>query len=403
MQQGPDVVRTLVGFGRQLRQAGLAPSMGQLASFARAFEWLDPLCPSQVYHAARATLVTRRDDIPLFDQVFDSFWLGASRRRRAPAKLPLAPRHRRLEQRPALATLLAQKSEAADPEVDISDRSHTAQDEELLRRKDFAALSPLELAAVRRLLGLGRFEFALRETRRKQSQRRGRELDLRRVPARAARTGGVVLTLPRRRAKIKQRPLVVLADVSGSMELYARVLLQFFHALRRQLDSVETFVFATRLTRITAQLEHQSLDRALDEVSNSVLDFASGTRIGQSLHEFNRLWARRVLGRGAVVIVVSDGWERGSPEVLKREMRHLKERCYRVIWLNPRLGHPSYQPRVEGMAAALQYVDDFLTCHNLQSLGALAQHLTELPRRRGARQPRATLPGELLRSAEGIA
>jgi uncharacterized protein len=395
MQVAPDVMPTLVRFGRQLRQAGLAPSVGQLAAFARSFEWLDPLCTSHVYHAALATLVTRRDDLPLFDQVFDSFWFGASRRERAPAKLPLAPRHRRVEQRPALATLLAQKAQAADPEVDISDRSHTAQDEELLRRKDFAALSPLELAAVRRLFGLERFEFALRETRRKQSQQRGRELDLRRVPARAARAGGVVLELPRRRAKIKQRQLVILADVSGSMELYARVLLQFFHALRQQLTSVETFVFATRLTRITPQLEHQNLDRALDEVSESVLDFASGTRIGQSLHEFNRVWARRVLGRGAVVMIVSDGWERGLPEVLKREMRHLKERCYRVIWLNPRLGHPSYQPRAEGMAAALHYVDDFLTCHNLQSLRALAQHLAELPRRRGARQARAQLPSSM--------
>jgi uncharacterized protein len=383
MPQHVDTTGSLVRFGQQLRAAGLAVNVAQLACLVRAFDWLDPVSRSHVYNAARATLVTRREDMPVFDRVFESFWLGAVARSRAPGKLPLAPRHLRPSQRPALATLLAQKAEPGDPEIEVRDRSHTAQADEVLARKDFALMSPLELEAVRRLLAVRRWEFATRVTRRKQSQHGGPELDLRRVPARAARAGGVLLDLPRRRAKIKQRPLVVIADVSGSMELYARVLLQFFHAVRQQLSKLESFVFATRLTRITPQLKLKNMDRALEEVSASVLDFASGTRIGESLHAFNRSWGRRVLGRGAVVIIVSDGWERGSAALLKQEMRILREHCYRVIWLNPRLGQPSYQPRVEGMAAALHHVDDFLTCHNLQSLSALAQHLGQLPRRRG--------------------
>jgi uncharacterized protein with von Willebrand factor type A (vWA) domain len=395
MPQHVDTLGSLVRFGRRLREAGLAVNVGQLACLARAFQWLDPLSRSQLYHAARTTLVTRREDMPVFDRIFESFWSGAQVSGRGPGKLPLAPRHVRQSERPALATLLAQKAQAGDPELEIRDRSHTAQHEEVLGQKDFALMSALELEAVRRVLAVQRWDFATRLTRRKQRQKSGPELDLRRVPARAARAGGVLLDLPRRRPKIKQRRLVVLADVSGSMELYARVLLHFFHALRQQLDNVESFVFATRLTRITPQLRLQNIDRALEEVSASVLDFASGTRIGESLHTFNGAWARRLLGRGAVVIIVSDGWERGSATVLKQEMRILRQHCYRVIWLNPRLGQASYEPRVEGMAAALHHVDDFLSCHNLQSLAVLARHLRALPRRRGSGFAGNSLPSTI--------
>jgi uncharacterized protein with von Willebrand factor type A (vWA) domain len=379
MSRAP-ALATLVRFARELRLAGLAVSVDQLAACARAFEWLDCTSRADVYHAARATLLSRREDVPLFERIFASFWLGRTDTAASPA--PLAPRHRR-EGRPALATLLAQRAQLGDPELEVRDRSHSASDEEQLRRKDFAALSPGELRELERLLGQQRWRFATRVTRRRRSDRKGTELDLRRVSARAARSGGVLLELPRRTPRIKQRPLVILADVSGSMELYTRVLLQFFHALRQEFVQVESFVFATRLTRITHELTLRDVDRALEQVSASVVDFASGTRIGQSLHEFNRQWAGRVLGRGAVLFVVSDGWERGGAEVLRKEMRISRERCQRLIWLNPRLGQPSYEPRVAGIAAALPFVDDFLSCHNLQSLGALSDHLARLPKRRG--------------------
>ena len=384
---------TLVRFGRELRLAGLAVSVDQLEACARAFEWLDCTSRADVYHAARTTLLSRREDVPLFERLFASFWLG--RTDSAATKAPLAPRHARAE-RPALATLLAQRAQLGDPELEVRDRSHSASEEEQLRHKDFAALSPEELREVERLLEQQRWRFATRVTRRRRTDRRGRELDLRRMAGRAARAGGVLLQLPRRTPRIKQRPLVILADVSGSMELYTRVLLQFFHALRQEFVQVESFVFATRLTRITHELSLRNVDRALEQVTASVLDFASGTRIGQSLHEFNRLWAGRVLARGAVVIVVSDGWERAGAEVLQKEMRILRERCQRLIWLNPRLGQPSYEPRVAGIAAALPFVDDFLSCHNLQSLGALSDHLAQLPKRRGrARAFTPSVSGEL--------
>jgi len=378
-----DVSSTIVGFSRALRAAGIGVGSGQVEAFARSFEWLDPCSHVAIRHAARATLLCRHEDTALFERVFDAFWLGAEQRRRTPAKMPLAPRHR-AEERPTLAVLLAERARASDPERSVRDRSLARSDDEVLGRKDFSLMTALELDAIQRLFERRRWQFATRVTRRKVSRSSGKELDLRRLCSRAARGGGVALKLPRRAAKIKQRPLVVLADISGSMELYSRVLLQFMHVLRRRLADVETFVFATRLTRITAELAVENVDHALDQVSGSVADFASGTRIGESLHAFNTAWAGRLLTRGAVVIIMSDGWERGSAEQLKKEMRVLREKCYRLIWLNPRLGHTDYLPRVEGMAAALGHVDDFLPCHDMQSLEALARHLEGLPRQRGA-------------------
>jgi uncharacterized protein len=378
-----DVILAFVRFGRALRAAGLGVSTSQLEACLRAFEWLDVCSRSDVYHAARATLLTRREDLALFERVFAEVWLGVGGPGGRGQKMPLAPRHRPGAE-PALAMLLAEKARASDPALDVRDRSLAQSDDEALRRKDFAAMTPEELSTLRRLFEHQSWAFAQRVSRRKLTRRSGRELDLRRVPARAARTLGAVLELPRRAPKIKQRPLVILADVSGSMELYTRVLLELMHVLGRRLTRVETFVFATRLTRITSELAVENVDHALDQVADTVVDFASGTRIADSLHAFNVEWAGRLLGRGAVVIIMSDGWERGSPALLKKEMRILRERCHRLIWLNPRLGQPRYVPLVEGMAAALAHVDDFLACHDMQSLEAVAQHLSSLPRRRGA-------------------
>jgi uncharacterized protein len=381
-----DVSLGLVLFAQKLRAAGLGVSLTQLEALLRSFEWLDPCVKNNVYHAARTTLLTRREDLALFERIFARYWLGVEARSKQLAKLPLAPRQRPRQDRPALAMLLAEKARPADPDVEVRDRSLAANDDEVLRRKDFACMTPLELEALRRLFEARRWGFATRLTRRKLARRAGRELDLRRVPGLAARAAGAVLELPMRSLKIKQRPLVVLADISGSMELYTRVLLQFMHVLGQRLSNVESFVFATRLTRISGALRLTNVDRALDEVSASVVDFASGTRIADSLRAFNTQWAGRVLARGAVVLVMSDGWERGNADELTKEMRILRERCHRLIWLNPRLGQPNYLPRVEGMAAALLHVDDFLPCHDMQSLEAVAVHLQALPRRRGSRR-----------------
>jgi hypothetical protein len=214
----------------------------------------------------------------------------------------------------------------------------------------------------------------------------GDSLDMRRVVRTMHRTAGEPARLAWREHKVKRRQLVLLCDVSGSMERYSRILLQFLHSARQGLSDVEVFVFGTRLTRVTRDLMHRDVDTALELIGHRVLDFAGGTRIGRSVHDFNRHWARRVLGHGAIVIVISDGWDRGDPKVLGAEMQRLQRSCFRLIWLNPLLGLPEYQPITIGMRTALQYVDDFMPSHNLASLERLARGLGQLERRRPVRR-----------------
>jgi uncharacterized protein with von Willebrand factor type A (vWA) domain len=186
---------------------------------------------------------------------------------------------------------------------------------------------------------------------------------------------------------------VILGDVSGSMDRYTRLLVQFFYALRHGRRDVEVFVFGTRLTRITHDLDHHQVGEAMRQVSDRVLDWSGGTRIGEALGEFNRRWARRILGRSAITVIVSDGWDRGDPRVLVGEMEKLQRRSHRLVWLNPLLGLADYRPLTIGMEAALPYVDDFLPAHNVASLADLAERLAGLERRRPIRRQVAPVPG----------
>jgi uncharacterized protein with von Willebrand factor type A (vWA) domain len=303
-------------------------------------------------------------------------------------KAPLAPRHQPPKRKQFnMVSLMAHKAREADQEVDVADKSETFSNAEILQRKEFVQMTPEELEAVKRLMQEMQWQFSLRQSRRRVSDPRGNILHLRRAMRSAAKYGGIPLQLSWQTRKIKRRPIVLIADISGSMERYARLLLQFFYSVSRSLGDVECFVFGTRLTRITAQLKLKNIDRAVEEAAREVVDWSGGTRIGDSLRTFNNRWSRRVLRRGAIVIVVSDGWERGDISLLKREMRYLQHRCHRLIWLNPHLGKPTYQPLVEGMAAALPYIDDFLPVHNLQSLAALSQHLGKLDSNRSRKVP----------------
>lgn len=374
-------LRNVLLFGRALRGAGLRVSLEQVLAFARALEWLEIDDRQQVFHAARALLVGRREDLAVFASVFDRFWLGTGDGGTAPEP-PLAPRTD-LERPRHLQIPPGGLAPPDGPDVEMAGREETWSAEELLLRRDFARMSAEELAEVRRLIERTRWQMSRRRTRRLVADRRGPRLHLRRMLRDAARFGGVAPRLRHLRRKIKQRPIVLLADISGSMERYSRLMLQLFYSAAHSLREVECFVFGTRLTRITSQLRLRNVDRALAEASREIADWSGGTRIGESLAVFNRRWARRVLRRGAVVVIVSDGWERGDVGQLGCEMRHLQLRCHRLIWLNPHLGQAGYEPLVEGMAAALPWVDDFLPIHNLRSLGQLARRLSDLPARRG--------------------
>lgn len=374
----------IILFINLLRRAGIPVSSEQAIDFSRALTLVDVGNQEQVYFTARGLLISRREHIRLFDVLFNRFWRnpfaanGAGQGQPA----PLAPRHDRRHHRPLLITYMARKARENEPEIDVLDKSGTFSAIEILQRKDFSVMTEDELDAIKRLMRAMRWQVSLRQTRRYVADSKGQGLHMRRVLASAVKRGGVPLELAWRRRKIKQRPLVLLADISGSMEKISRLVLQFAYCMAHSLNHMECFVFGTRLTRVTPALKLKNIDRALDEASREVVDWSGGTRIGESLRDFNRQWSRRVLRRGAVVLIVSDGWERGDVQVMSQEMRYLQLRCHRLIWLNPLLGKSTYQPLVEGMQAALPYIDDFLPIHNLQSLMAFADHLQSLDGRR---------------------
>jgi uncharacterized protein with von Willebrand factor type A (vWA) domain len=256
---------------------------------------------------------------------------------------------------------------------------------EVLRQRDFASLTESEVDEVRRMMDDLVWTLGERLTRR-QRQGGKHRLDLRRTLRRSLRHGGEILDWARREPRRKPRPLVVICDISGSMERYTRLLLHFVYGLTQGLGQrVEGFAFGTRLTRLSRHLHERDIERALAGVSRAVVDWSGGTRIGDSLKSFNFDWGRRVLGGGAVVLIISDGWDRGDPEVLQSEMERLRRSCHRLVWLNPLLGSPEYEPLTRGMQAALPFVDDFLPVHNLASLESLARHLEALEGRRALR------------------
>lgn len=375
--------RRIVEFVHELRGLGLPIGVDQAAGFAESFTWIEPLRRQAVYDAGRATLVNRREYLEVYDRVFRRYWEAGSPGG-APQKTPRAPRHRPSDfQRSTLVSFMAAKAKQQSKEIELTDRTNTSTSAEILQRKDFSDLTEEERRALRRSIQNLRWDFCTRQTHRLTRSPRGTMLDHRETLRRAAKLGGVPVELPRRERKAKPRPVVLVADVSGSMELYSRIVLQFFHGMSQELRDTEAFVFGTRLTRITDALRLRNVDAALDSVSADVRDFAGGTRIAESLHTFRRSWGSRLLRRGSVVIVVSDGCETGDVDALRREVQALQRSCYRLIWLNPRLGGRDYEPKVRGMAAALPYVDDFMPIHNFESLRQLRDHLSRLPKRKG--------------------
>ena len=381
----------LLTFTRLLHQAGLPVAPEQSRDFAQALTLVDIGSREQVYHTARSLLVTRQEHLDLFTTIFNRFWRthGGSQLPQG-QKAPIAPRHNRPPEQFNIVTYMAYKAKHTDKEIDIADKSGTFSRAERLQNKLFADMTPEELEAIKQLMQEMRWELAQRQTRRRVPDKNGDQLHLRRALRAATRFGGVPLQLSWQSRKIKQRPFVLIADISGSMEKYGRLLLQFFYSFSHSFKNVECFVFGTRLTRITGQLKLKNIDQAVDEAARDVSDWSGGTRIGESLRIFNQQWSRRVLRRGAIALIVSDGWERGDVSVLRQEMRYLQHRCHRLIWLNPLLGRSNYQPLVEGMAAALPFVDDFLPVHNLQSLRELSQHLGGLGQHRSVK-PKLTV------------
>ena len=387
MPEAPDLLPRLGAFARLLHDAGLEAGPRRLTDATRALTFVDLKRELDFRSALRAVFVSRKDEIATFEAAFDIFWSPPDPRVAAGAipgrarSLPMSPERAKAWSR-ALGLSSSLMNRDQDPRI-VPATSSGYSAEELLRHKDFEAMTWQETEQVRRLLEQAPWRVAERRTRRLRAARSG-SIDLRRTARHAIRSSGELVRLFRRRPRMRRRPLVLVCDVSGSMERYSRLLMIFAHAIARRED-LEAFVFSTRLTRITRLLRQRDLDRALASVSKGVHDFSGGTRIGEALADFNRRWARRVLGHGAVVIIVSDGWDRGDPNQLTAELVHLRRSAHRLIWLNPLLGSEGYEPLTRGMVAALPYCDDFLAAHNLQALDDLGRLLAGLDSRPAGR------------------
>jgi uncharacterized protein with von Willebrand factor type A (vWA) domain len=370
----------IVRFIDVLRAQGVAVYAGQAADAATAVADIGVTRRRAVRAALRSLLVHQPGDIQRFDEIFEQFWRTPVPGTR-PAAHPAPDQHgsssRASTSHDAIPVL---HGDPADASAGVPRRAAMWSPAESLRTRDFAALSPEELARAETLLAGLPWRLGVRHTRRWRRAGTGR-VDLRSALRANMKHGGELVLLPRCARRVKPRPVVVLADVSGSMERYARMLLQFAHGMTSGPHVVESFVFATRLTRITREVQRRGGGEALASVVRRVHDWGGGTRIGEALRAFNRHHARRVMRHGPVVLLISDGWDRGDPDQLARELARVRRNCRRLIWLNPLLGSPAYAPLTRGMQAALPLVDDFLPAHNVASLEQLAARLGDLPTR----------------------
>jgi uncharacterized protein with von Willebrand factor type A (vWA) domain len=343
----------------------------------QATEWVGVGRRADVRATLCALLVHRHEDLPRFNEAFDLFFRAHETSELHLPLFSLGERARVLARRDAGAP---KRVAVEGPEPDTAAAAAFAVGAysavEVSRTKDFADFTAAELEAARRLLQRLRWEPGTRRTRRWRRSMRG-EIDLRRVLRKNMMRGGELIELPRRLRRQAPRPIVLLADVSGSMDRYSRMLLSFASGLTRSARQVESFVFATRLTRVSRYVAATGGHRVVSRMVRDLHDWGGGTRIGDALRCFNTTWARRVMRHGPVVLIVSDGWDRGDPGLLSRELARLRRRCSRVIWLNPLLGSATYEPLTRGMQAALAHIDDFMPAHNLESLEELARHLRD--------------------------
>jgi uncharacterized protein len=366
--------RVPVAFARWLPRFGVEVPPGASLIFAEALSVVGLSSESGVYWAGRATLLQRPEDVPAYDRAFSAFFFGKGQPQRMWAE----------SRSTALALMVGAEEAGADDDLGagatVADEAE-AQFEgvlrysavETLRAKDFAACTADEMAELEELLGSFRFGAPLRRSRRlRRARRKGRHPDLPRTVRRAFQTGGEPVHTMWKVPGERPRRMVFLCDISGSMEVYARLLMRFLHVMVTTRGRVEAFTIGTRLTRITRDVSVHDPDVALARAAHRVEDWSSGTRLGETLREFNQRWGAQGLARGAVVFVFSDGWDRGDPEVLRTEMGRLSRVAHQVVWVNPLKASPGYAPLARGMAAALPYVDHFVEGHSLASLEALA-------------------------------
>lgn len=369
---GDAVLEKMVGFGRVLREAGMEVGPGRLQDALRGLDVVGLTRREDVYHTLRCTMVTRREELEAFDAAFAAYWERAPRTP-APEIGLEAPR---LEPSTAQPVIGREAAGGGDESEDTTMLLASSTDERL-RRRDFADMTIFELRRLRRLMERLPDVSPRRRSRRLRAGSSGDVFDARRTLRRAIRTQGLPFDQAFRRRKQVPRKLVFLCDVSGSMEPYARAMVMFMQAVTAAGRQVEAFAFGTRITRLTPHLRTLDPVRSLARAGGLMPDWGGGTRIGESLRRYNEVWGRRGLTRGAVVVIVSDGWERGELGLLDAELGRIARQAHRLVWVNPLKGHQGFAPLAGGMRVALHHADAFVEGHNLVALEALADVLTE--------------------------
>ncbi|MGQ0733871.1 MAG: vWA domain-containing protein [Acidobacteriota bacterium] len=394
------LANNLLVFGRLLRRAGFDVPVGNLLDLIEALTLVDLRERDQVFHTCRALLVRNHDQLATFESAFNAFWRDhqhhSTRESSADAGSARTTARRVTARAGVAAPPDTRPAAGTDDQESPTGAIQTWSDAASLARKDIGEFSSDEIALARAALDRFAWIPGNRRTRR-WVRGRGPRVDLRRAFGRILRTGGEVLTLPTRRRRVRPRPLVLLCDVSGSMERYSRMLLHFAHGVGQRHRKLEVFLFSTTITRVTRQVRVSRLDAAAAAVSGVVPDWSGGTRIGPALRQFHQRWSRRVLREGPVVLLISDGWDCGDPVLLRDEVARLQRSSYRLIWLNPLIGTLDYAPLTRGLQAALPFVDDFLPARTLADLGDLALHLNVVAARgrRGRPAPRPGLEGSV--------
>jgi len=389
------LAENIMHFGRVLRAAGLPVGPGAVIAAIRAVEAIGLRNRTDFYWALHAVFVNRRTQREIFDQAFHIFWRNPQLlERMISMMLPSIdveqegedPDKAKQNVSPRVAEALAadknKPEEAPEPEEFELDAAMTWSADKRLARKDFDKMTNDEIALARQAISRLRLPIEEIRTRRFRPARRQARADMRATLKAALRTGGDIIPIKFRRQRTRPPPLVVLCDISGSMERYSRMMLHFLHAVTNDRDRVHTFLFGTRLTNVTRYLRYKDIDVALEKITDSVEDWSGGTRIGHCLHEFNRDWSRRVLGQGALVLLITDGLDREAGAGLGREMDRLHRSCRRLIWLNPLLRYDGFEPSSHGIRAIMPHVDDFKPVHSLESLVQLAKILSEPGSRR---------------------
>ena len=372
-------------FARLLRAAGLRIGPDRVVDCVKALEMAGacefPLRREDWYWTMSAVLLSRNEQRPIFDQAFRIFWRDPKLAERMmqlmlPQAYGRAPKPEEQQSQRLTDALFSQKQQESKAEKVELEARLTFSSREVLQRMDFDTMSAAELAEAKRLIADLRLPLPVIKTRRFRVERNGRRIDLRKTLRESLRGGGDVIPLVRAAPRELHPPLVVLCDISGSMNPYSRMFLHFLHAITNDRDRVSVFVFGTRLTNITRQLRHRDVDVAMARVAEAIKDWSGGTRIGASLREFNWRWSRRVLGQNACVLLVSDGLDREAGAGLGDEMERLAKSCRYLVWLNPLLRYDKFEARPAGVRAMLPHVDLFLPVHNLDSLLDLAKALS---------------------------